>query len=136
MIDLITYESLIQKEYIEFFSNKNSEYIYEDGEGLPHYIGIAFEFMCKISSADLKVDYTDLYDNVFKDEKWLYVDSLEGLSDQFIASLTATQVVTILVAIRHKELFCTGFFMLCGQTGTISRLLKQLESKLKRKEYI
>ena len=105
----------------------------KDEKNLPHYIGVAFEFMCKISSSNLKVDYADLYENVFKDKKWLYVDYLEGLSDEFMASLTATQVVTILAAIRHKELFCTGFFMLCGRSGTITRLLKQLAVELKKK---
>ena len=75
-----------------------------------------------------------MYGKVFKDEKWLFVDSLEGLADDFVASLTATQVVTILAAIRHKDLFCTGFFRLCGKTGTITRLLKQLKNVLERTE--
>ena len=70
--------------------------MHEDEEHPPRYIGVAFEFLCKISSSELLVDYSDLYGNVFKDEKWLYVDSLESLTDEFLFSLTATQVVTIL----------------------------------------
>ena len=106
--------------------------MYEDENHPPRYIGVAFEFLSKISSSELLVDYSDLYGKVFKDEKWLFVDSLEGLTDDFVASLTATQVVTILAAIRHKDLFCTGFFRLCGKTGTITRLLKQLKNVLER----
>ena len=133
---MAAYKTLIQERYLEFFKNKESLYMLEDDKQPPHYIGIAFEFLCEISSSNLQVDYNDLYDNVFKDEKWLYVDALEALPDDFIASLTATQVVTMLAAIRHKELFCTGFFSLCGKTGTIYRLLKQLERELQRKDEI
>lgn len=132
------YEGLVQPKYMEFFSDtsrEDSEYMFFDGIHLPHYIGVAREFVCKISSSTLMVDFDDLYNNVFKDHpKWLYVDSLEKLSDDFIQGLTATQVVTIFAAIRHKELFCTGFIKLCGKSGTIIRLLKQLKSELEREE--
>jgi hypothetical protein len=132
------YEGLVQPKYMEFFSDtsrKDSEYMFFDGIHLPHYIGVAREFVCKISSSTLTVDFDDLYNNVFGDHpKWLYVDSLEKLSDDFIQGLTATQVVTMLVAIRHKELFCTGFIKLCGKSGTIIRLLNQLKIQLDKED--
>ena len=131
---MIACESLVLPKYINFFEDRDSIYMHEDSDHPPRYIGIAFEFLCKISSSEMLVDYSDLYGNVFKDEKWLYVDSLESLTDDFVATLTATQVVTILAAIRHKDLFCTGFFRLCGQTGIITRLLKQLKCVLERTE--
>ena len=131
---MIAYESLVLEKYIAFFADKDSVYMHEDEDHPPRYIGVAFEFLSKISSSELLVDYSDLYGKVFKDEKWLYVDSLESLTDDFVASLTAVQVVTILAAIRHNDLFCTGFFRLCGQTGTITRLLKQLKYVLERTE--
>ena len=127
---MTNYKRLVQSRYLEFFSNKESKYMLEDDKHPPHYIGIAYEFMCEISSASLQVDYNDLYENVFKNEKWLYVDALEALTDDFIEGLTPVRIVTMLTAIRHKEIFCTGFFSLCGETGTIYRLLKQLKSKL------
>ena len=130
------YECLVQPKYIEFFSDKSrddSEYMYSDGIHLPHYLGVAYEFICEVSSSTLTVDFDDLYNNVFKDHpKWLYVDSLEKLSDEFIHGLTATQVVTMFAAIRHKELFCTGFIKHCIKSGIIIRLLKQLKSELER----
>lgn len=132
------YERLVQPKYMEFFSNKprdDSEYMFFNGVHLPHYIGVAYEFVCDISSSTLTVDFDDLYNNVFKDTpKWLYVDSLEKLSDDFIHALTATQVVTIFAAIRHKELFCTGFIRLCSKAGIINRLLNQLKSELERED--
>ena len=131
---MIAYESLVLPKYINFFEDRDSIYMHENNDHPPRYIGIAFEFLCKISSSEMLVDYSNLYGNVFKDEKWLYVDSLESLNDDFVATLTATQVVTILAAIRHKDLFCTGFFRLCGQTGIITRLLKQLKCVLERTE--
>jgi hypothetical protein len=132
------YEGLVQPKYMEFFSDtsrEDSEYMFFDGIHLPHYIGVAHEFVCKISSSTLTVDFDNLYNNVFGDQpKWLYVDSLEKLSDDFIQGLTATQVVTMLVAIRHKELFCTGFIKLCGKSGTIIRLLNQLKRQLDKED--
>lgn len=129
------YQCLVQQKYLEFFSNKNAAYMHFDGVHQPHYIGIAYEFVCDISSGKLLVDYDDLYNNVFKDNpKWLYVDSLQELTDDFIGTLTKTQVVTIFAAIRHKELFCTGFIESCGKTGTIIRLLNQLKLALERED--
>ena len=132
------YERLVQLKYIEFFSDKSqddSEYMFFDGVHLPHYIGVAREFVCEISSSTLIVDFDDLYNNVFKDHpKWLYVDALEKLSDDFIQGLNATQIVTMFAAIRHKELFCAGFIKMCGQSGIIIRLLKQLKSELERED--
>ena len=128
------YKRLVQPKYLEFFSKDDAEYMYEDGVHSPHYIGVAFEFLCDISSSDLIVDYDDLYNNVFKDKKWLYVDYLAGLTDEFLQSLTPIQIVTIFKAIRHKELFGTGFIRICGQYGIIIRLLRQLESKLEEGE--
>ena len=132
------YERLVQLKYMEFFSDKSqddSEYMFFDGVHLPHYIGVAREFVCEISSSTLIVDFDDLYNNVFKDHpKWLYVDALEKLSDDFIQGLNATQIVTMFAAIRHKELFCTGFIKACGQTGTIIRLLNQLKRQLERED--
>ena len=110
MILLDAYSRLVQTKYIEFFSKEDSLYMVAE-EGHPsRYIGVAFEFLCEISSTNLIIDYSDLYDNVFKDEKWLFVDSLAALTDDFISSLTAKQIVTVFTAMRHKELFCTGFF--------------------------
>ena len=131
MILLDAYSRLVQTKYIEFFSKEDSLYMVAE-EGHPsRYIGVAFEFLCEISSTNLITDYSDLYDNVFKDEKWLFVDSLAALTDDFISSLTAKQIVTVFAAMRHKELFCTGFFEQCGKTGTIIRLLQALKNKLK-----
>ena len=125
------YRKLVQPKYLEFFSNKDSEYMFSDGVHMSHYIGVAYEFVCDISSSTLKVNYDELYNNLFKDNsQWLYVDTLQALSDDFISKLTAIQVVSIFGAIRHKELFCTGFIKACGQTGTIIRLLNQLKSQL------
>ena len=128
------YKKLVQQKYIDFFSNPESIYMFKDGVHQPHYIGVAMEFVSAISSSLLPVDYDDLYNNVFKDEKWLYVDTLAALDDQFISKLTAKQIVTIFAAIRHKELFCTGFFSLCGESGIILRLLKQLEQQIREEE--
>ena len=132
------YERLVQLKYMEFFSDKSqddSEYLFFDGVHLPHYIGVAREFVCEISSSTLIVDFDDLYNNVFKyHPKWLYVDTLEKMSDDFIQGLNATQIVTMFAAIRHKELFCTGFIKMCGQSGIIIRLLKQLKSELERED--
>ena len=129
------YERLVQPKYLEFFSNRREMYMFSDGVHQPHYIGVAYEFVCDISSAELPVDYDDLYNNVFKDQpKWLYVDSLEALPDGFIERLTSTQIVTMFAAIRHKELFCTGFIEACGKTGTIIRLLRQLRANLESED--
>ena len=128
------YVKLVQPKYLEFFSDKNAKYMFSDGVHMPHYIGVAYEFVCDISSSTLKVDFDDLYNNVFKDNKWLYIDALQALPDDFINQLTASQVVTMFAAIRHKELFCTGFIKECGRTGTIIRLLNQLKKQLEREE--
>ena len=99
-------------------------------------IGIAEEFVNIMYSRDLKRDYEDLY-SVFKNkDNWLFVDTLAALSDEFISSLTAIQVVTLFGEMSHKELFCDGFIELCGKTGTIIRLLNQLKAKLERSEQI
>ena len=129
------YRKLIQPKYLEFFSNKDLEYMFSDGVHMPHYIGVAYEFVCDISSSTLQVNYDDLYNNLFKDNpQWLYVDTLQTLSDDFISKLTAIQVVSMFGAIRHKELFCTGFIKACGQMGTIIRLLNQLKRQLERED--
>ena len=122
------YQHLSQQEYIDFFSNPNSVYMYVDGVHQPYYIGVAMEFVSAISNAQLPVDYDDLYNNVFKGQKWLYIDTLSALSNDFISSLSSTQICTIFAAIRHKELFCTGFIEGCGRAGIISRLLLRLEA--------
>ena len=121
------YKKLVQQKYIDFFSNPESVYMFKDGIHQPHYIGVAMEFVSTISSSRLPVDYDDLYNNVFKDQKWLYIDTLAELTDEFISNLSALQITTIFAAIRHKELFCTGFIERCGQAGVISRLLLQLK---------
>ena len=128
------YAKLVQPKYLEFFSNPNMDYRFFDGVHLSHYIGVAYEFVCDISSSMLEVDFDDLYNNVFKDNKWLYIDALQALPDDFINQLTASQVVTMFAAIRHKELFCTGFIEECGRTGTIIRLLNQLKRQLERED--
>ena len=129
------YTKLVQPKYLEFFSDKDSEYMFSDGVHMPHYIGVAYEFVCNISSSTLAVDYDDLYNNVFRDNpKWLYVDVLQALPDAFVNKLTASQVVTMFAAIRHKELFCTGFIEECGRTGTIIRLLNQLKRQLEMED--
>lgn len=119
---------LTQKKFIDFFSNPNSVYMHVDGVHQPYYIGVAMEFVSAISNAQLPVDYDDLYNNVFKGQKWLYIDTLSALTDEFVASLSAVQIVTIFAAIRHKELFCTGFIEGCGRAGIISKLLLHLEA--------
>ena len=125
------YERLINPKYLEFFSIRDGVYTFFDGVHQPHYIGVAYEFMCEISSSTLVVDYDDLYRNVFPGNvKWLYVDYLQELSDVFVGRLTAVQAVTVLAAIRQKEIFCTGFFESCGKGGVISRLLNQLKYRL------
>ena len=133
MILLDAYSRLVQTKYIEFFSKEDSIYMVAE-EGHPsRYIGVAFEFLCEISSADLPIDYNDLYDKVFKDEQWLFVDTLSALSENFMGLLTAKQIVTILAAIRHKELFCRGFFEQCGKSCTIIRLLEKLKIRLEER---
>lgn len=128
------YECLVQDKYLDFFGQKDAVYTVEDRAHPLRYIGIAFEFLCEISSSDLDVDYSDLYDNVFKNEKWLFVDSLAALSDSFIESLSARQIVTIFAAIRHKELFCSGFLEQCGRMGVVIKLLKKLKKKIEEGE--
>ena len=130
------YKRLVQPEFIDFFSNKDSEYMASDGGSQPYYIGIAKEFVSTIYSSDLKCDYDDLY-NVFKNKgEWLFVDTLAALSDEFISLLTATQVVTLFGKMAHKDLFCDGFIELCGKNGTIIRLLNQLKAELERDKQI
>ena len=126
------YERLVQDKYLDFFEQKDAVYTAYDGIHPPRYVGVAFEFICEISSSDLDVDYSDLYDNVFKDEKWLFVDSLVALSDGFIDSLSARQIVTIFAAMRHKELFCSGFLEQCGKMGVVIKLLKKLKRKIEK----
>lgn len=127
------YQVLIQQKYLDFFADDNAEYMFVDGVHQPHYIGTAFEFVCDISSWEIDVDYDDLYNNVFKNKKWLYIDTLAELSDDFISKLTSRQIASIFAAIRHKELFCTGFIAGCGQHKVIIRLLKQLKKNLESK---
>jgi hypothetical protein len=130
------YKRLVQPKFMDFFSNKDSEYMASDGVSQAYYIGIAEEFVNIMYSRDLKRDYEDLY-SVFKNrDNWLFVDTLAALSDEFISSLTAIQVVTLFGEMAHKELFCDGFIELCGKTGTIIRLLNQLKAKLERSEQI
>ena len=130
------YKQLVQPKFIDFFSNKDSEYMFSDGVSQLHYIGIAKEFVSAIYSRDLKCDYDDLHNSFKNKGKWLFVDTLAALSDEFISSLTAIQVVTLFSEMAHKELFCDGFIELCGKSGTISRLLNQLKADLERLEQI
>ena len=130
---MVVYADLVQRKYLDFFADENSTYLYEDEVHVPRYIGIAYEFLCELSSGDLAVDYGEIFTHqFFHDEKWLFVDVLATLSDKLLASLTARQIVTILVAIRHKEMFCMGFLADCGKAGVISRFLYALEEKLKK----
>lgn len=130
--ELRDYERLVQDKYLDFFEQKDAVYSVCDGVHPPRYVGIAFEFICEISSSYLDVDYSDLYDNVFKDERWLFADSLTALSDDFLDSLSARQIVTILAAMRHKELFCSGFIEQCGKMGVVIKLLKKLKRKIEK----
>lgn len=41
--------------------------MFADGVHQLHYIDIAYEFVCEISSSELSVDYDNLYNNVFKE---------------------------------------------------------------------
>lgn len=128
------YKRLVQPKFMDFFSNKDSEYMTSDGVSQAYYIGIAEEFVNIMYSHDLKRDYEDLY-SVFKNrDNWLFVDTLAALSDEYISSFTAIQVVTLFGEMAHKELFCDGFIELCGKTGTIIRLLNQLKAELERFE--
>ena len=123
--DLI-FDNAKLKKYIEFFSNPDSIYMHIDGASQPYYIGTAKEFVSDLNNARLPEDYDDLNNNVFKGQKWLYIDRLSALADDFIDSLTSRQILTIFSAMEYKELFCTGFIARCGRAGIISRLLLRL----------
>ena len=130
---IVDYGVLVQQKFLDFFADENAVYMFADGIHQPHYIGIAFEFVCELSSGTRQVDFDDLYNNVFKDKKWLYIDTLSEMSDEFIASLSNIQIVSIFAAMRHKELFCTGFIEGCGKQKVIIRLLRQLKKNLECK---
>ncbi len=124
--DLI-FDNAKLKKYIEFFSNPDSIYMHIDGTSQPYYIGTAKEFVSDLSNAQLPEDYDDLYHNVFKGQKWLFVDKLSAMTDAFIDSLTKKQILTIFSAMDYKEHFFTGFIARCGRGGIISRLLLRLK---------
>ena len=100
---LNNYKRLIQDKYLTFFEQKDATYMYEDGIHQARYFGVAFEFVCEISSSDLHVDYNNLYDNVFKDEKWLYKQlKVKGYSD-FCNILLATVDINEKIVIYERN---------------------------------